>query len=124
MNAKSALCPSTATGTTCTPSASAAFTAATTSSPSVRSVRLQKRWTTPRPTDGETGSVMGSVCPRRDRLVAVDDELLGRVHREAATAREARQQDACSPRGLDGESRRRRYRNDRAEARRPRFLHD
>src|SRR5262245_6072975 len=47
-----------AAGTTWWPSASICFTAATTASPSNNGVGLQKKWTTPQPSDGLTCSVM------------------------------------------------------------------
>src|SRR5262245_28376095 len=47
-----------AAGTTWWPSASICLTAATTASPSKSGVGLQKKWTTPQPSVGLTGSVM------------------------------------------------------------------
>ena len=58
ITAASHLWPSVATVTTCTPCASAAFTAATMASPSNIGVGLQNRWSTPRPTEGLIGSLM------------------------------------------------------------------
>src|SRR5687767_12603196 len=86
MKPTSALCPSTATGTTCTPSASAAFTAAATALPSAAGVTVQKRWRTPQPTVGSSGSGMPVTLPThphrrltRERLDRHDGVVVGDV---------------------------------------------
>src|SRR4051794_18683796 len=63
MKATSALWPRMATEMTWSPSAWARLTAETTASASTSGVGLQKRWSTPQPTAGETAEVAGSVTP-------------------------------------------------------------
>ena len=60
MKARSALWPSTATGTTWRPSATALPTAASTAARSVSGPTVQNRCSTPRPVEGTSGSAMAA----------------------------------------------------------------